>query len=587
MDGLNLKNRPMLTTEAIMAQAGLTVFKRGLIYAKQGAVGPLTLSPERVQARVLGTQPYQVSLSLDSDVHDIHCTCPAAEYQPLCKHGVALAITYLEQYPSGITLPTESVEPDESDLAQWLETWDKPDLVAELLQFISADPQGWERWQLRYTMAHQTVSLSDMEKMVCQALPFEEIYGYDEVSEYFDHAIGLFRIIFDKLEALPAEQSFTLLQLAYTRLNEVIEEGIYDKGGDAASLDAILAPQLRETFERLPWTDEEKARFILQQQGSDWHYYLDLPAALLVNSGVELAYLQLCQAQWDALPPLAENADWQDKRHYRQLAHRLLHQAEERGDLAQQIALQAKMATDWRDYLCLCRLTMRYEALDQARLWMEKAKASVSRDTERLQVLECDVALALQRQEPERAWQQQWEHFQLGKRFEHYQQLVSLAQTLGYQEQDYQHQAEAMLLHEAKKGHRRRRPASYGVEDVNNTVLAFYRYHQQWEKALAWAERFACSLVERRLLANAVVEQYPEAAFALYRQILAETVDLTNNSAYQQAVDWILELQAALECIDDNQASVMVKSLVMYLRQEKKAKRNLMALLNTHFPNRP
>lgn len=573
----------MLTTEAIMSLAGLTVFRKGVIYAKEGAVGHLTVGPDRVQATVQGTRPYHVTLRLDTDEPAIRCTCPAAQYQPLCKHGVAVALTYLERHPSLAEAPVDTATPAEAQLSEWLETWDKPDLVAMLMQYISANDEEWERWQLRYALAHQAVSVSEIEHYICQALPFEEAYDYEEVKAYFEHAIGMFAVLNEKLDTLEAEAAFPLLQFAYERLNTVIED-IYDKGGEAAYLDTVLASRLKAAFAQLPWGDEDKAQFIWQQQEKDWDFYLDLPEALLVTAEVERAYVQLCRRQWEALPPLAEDADWEEKRRYRRLAQRLLLEAQERGDLEQQIALQLKMATEWRDYLTLCQLSMRHGELHQAKQWMEKAQARVRHDSDRLRVLECDVALALQCQEPERAWQQQWVHFQLGQRFEHYQQLVSLAKTLGYDEGQYQRQVEAMLLLEVKKAQKKRASRAYRAENVHDTLLAFYRYHQEWQKALAWAEQQACSVSERRLLANAVLGEYPEAAMALYRQILAETVDRTNNSAYQQAVDWLLELQAALVQAQVAQAPAMVQALAQYLRQEKKAKRNLMALLNTHFP---
>ncbi|CAG21046.1 hypothetical protein PBPRA2668 [Photobacterium profundum SS9] len=552
-----------------------------MLYAREGAVRHITVDSDQVHAKVQGSTSYTVALRLDTDELTIRCNCPAAVYQPLCKHGVALALVYLEHYKNGTAVP-KSGKTQTEQLSEWLLTWDKSDLVDMLMQYIVDNDEEEERWLLRYKMAHQALTATDLKDYIQQSLPLEEAYDYEEVNAYFEHAIGLLKMIVEKLDALDPTITFPLLQYAYERLNEAVQY-VHDHDGCMSLLDDMLAPRLIVAFTQIPWGDDKKVRFILQQQEKSWDIYLNLPEALLVTSDIQLAYVKECRRLWDGLPPLMPDASWETKHRYWRLSRQLLREAKENDDLELQISLSAKMATEWNDYLGLCRLTMRNDDLPQAKLWLAKAQASVSHDNDRLQVLECDIALALQCKEWDRAWQQQWVHFQLGKRFEHYQQLVSLAKTLGYDESLYQHQVEAMLHEEVKKA-QKRPPSRYRAENVHDTLLAFYRYHQEWRKALAFVQYQTCSVSERRQLANDVLGEHPDAALALYRQVLGETVDQTNNGAYQQAVNWMLALQDTLKQTQPEHAPAMINELVQYLQQEKKAKRNLMALLNTHFP---
>lgn len=139
-----------MTVEDIISAAGLTVFQKGLLYAREGAVRHITVDSDQVHAQVQGSTSYTVALRLDMDELTIRCNCPAAVYQPLCKHGVALALVYLEHDKNG-TAVSKNGKTQTEQLSEWLLTWDKSELVAMLMQYIVDNDEEEERWLVLFT----------------------------------------------------------------------------------------------------------------------------------------------------------------------------------------------------------------------------------------------------------------------------------------------------------------------------------------------------------------------------------------------------------------------------------------------------
>ena len=76
------------------AYFGSTIVDRGMHYYDSNAVGPLTVRPGRVYAKVFGTQAYETELRREGDQLVFGCTCP---YGGRCKHEVALLYKLTEE----------------------------------------------------------------------------------------------------------------------------------------------------------------------------------------------------------------------------------------------------------------------------------------------------------------------------------------------------------------------------------------------------------------------------------------------------------------------------------------------------------
>ena len=90
---MNGKQPPRFDIDALCRLAGDKVFARGQAYHQAGQVEILSLEPNRVLARVSGSEDYRSVLTGGGAAIGDECSCLAFENWGFCKHLVAVALT--------------------------------------------------------------------------------------------------------------------------------------------------------------------------------------------------------------------------------------------------------------------------------------------------------------------------------------------------------------------------------------------------------------------------------------------------------------------------------------------------------------
>ena len=93
-----------LAVDAILARADAATIRRGMTYSQQGRVRLARVERDEADARVTGTQVYQVHFGVDNGGVYSFCDCPMCGGDPdiVCKHQVAAAVilrNYLRVHP--------------------------------------------------------------------------------------------------------------------------------------------------------------------------------------------------------------------------------------------------------------------------------------------------------------------------------------------------------------------------------------------------------------------------------------------------------------------------------------------------------
>ena len=143
----------------LKAQSGDASFAKGVKLASQGAVQQLAQDGETITARVQGSHLYRVRLECGRTMVN-HCNCPAADYQTLCKHGVATAVAFNMQL-SGLDGEEGSVAqvPDaRARLRGYFERQAQPALLDVLIDEIRRDPKRWDYWLRKVELSEQPLS---------------------------------------------------------------------------------------------------------------------------------------------------------------------------------------------------------------------------------------------------------------------------------------------------------------------------------------------------------------------------------------------------------------------------------------------
>ncbi|HYH97645.1 DEAD/DEAH box helicase [Hyalangium sp.] len=116
----------LLTAENLRATAG-SAFARGEVYWQEGRVLSCVLENDALDGLVEGTAKYRVRVTAPSGTLVAHCTCPVRE--AVCKHAVALSLSFLAQRGAVLTPPSEAVAAESregpfatrSELERWAE----------------------------------------------------------------------------------------------------------------------------------------------------------------------------------------------------------------------------------------------------------------------------------------------------------------------------------------------------------------------------------------------------------------------------------------------------------------------------------
>ncbi len=130
---------PPLSEAQIRQHASAESFARGADYERRGAVGPLVLRGDLLQAEVEGSEyePYRVTVWLDAGgVRAASCSCPY-DWGGWCKHIVATLLAYIHAAPGAVV-----VRPP---LAELLAGLDRGQLEGLLLRLAAQDAELIER----------------------------------------------------------------------------------------------------------------------------------------------------------------------------------------------------------------------------------------------------------------------------------------------------------------------------------------------------------------------------------------------------------------------------------------------------------
>ena len=566
-----------ITDDQLIALAGEGAFQRGLGYYTAGHVLSWGKKGNKVTASVSGTQIYAVTLTLVRGRLEGYCDCPASEGFDFCKHCVAVALQYREDSNRQAELEDGSTE---QRIEALLNQQSKQELGAQLLRLILDDQELRHQWSIRADVALNKMGVKELKKRITAAIPYHKhLFRYPQVRAYFDRVAEVAELLEQQSLQLEAESALQLVDYALQRIDRALES-VDDSGGFRLP----VMKQLQDLHHALLWRlDWHKPKLVTYLQGlhngplSDM--YPEFPYAwreLLGEGGMALVFEAL-RAEWEALPPLKPGADWEQRYPYSRLEHLLRQRAEEAGDTRAVIELLRKTATDERQFLELCDLSI--EVDDWARAEHYLAGARELHESERhpwnrdYRLERTELRLLTHRGEVEPALELQWRIFQGSLAVADYTRLLTLSEKCKATE-DPDEKAKRWLrdmLAAVKPGEFSTRYADALVE------IAMEEKKPGAALQVCEQHKVGVNLVAK--LARACRE-LPEAAIPLYARLVAHEVQGGKNAAYRRGVGWLLEAQ---EVATTAPAKQVFRETLQGVREQFKAKRNFIQFLDEAF----
>jgi len=580
----------MFDINEIKLRATSKSYQLGKMLYHAGKVSQLSLTDNKVTAIVAGQHDYHVSLvtsegltgeAVQGETIQASCNCPAADYQDICKHMVAVALLVENSSESGLFLKSDLLNETaqqmgkKTQLKDWFKQKSKDELTDILMSYIEDSEHECDKWSCTMFNEKNGLDAAQLNKLITKALPKQPVWEWNEVHGYFSDAQEIFDILFPAIDKCAIDKQWQLILKALQRLNTVLEQ-IDDSGGFRFTIEGQLNQKLTTLFNQLSWSDDKKALWIFEHfQEYKYDIFPSVPEDFELSDGVKQIFLAACKAEIEKLQQSGVDlSNREQKWAIKRLTQPLLDQAKRVGDWKEQCCLMKKSACHHSDFLEISALYLHNDDVLDAEYYLQQAyqQASTSYETAQCQDHEVNVRVALN--EFKQAWQLSWQMFHDNPSFRAFKKLTQLQQQIGVVDPDFIKKAEQILASCYQQ-------SSRGLSVNADALLEFYIDQNELPKARIWVLSHKANSTNLLKLANLIMAAHPQESVDLHCRVLDSIIDQTKNSAYQEATDLLLKLEKGFKNSDAKRA--ILYRMIAKIIKKQKAKRNLMKLLKTHF----
>ena len=444
-----------------------------------------------------------------------------------------------------------------------------------MLEFIESERSLLQQWSMRADSDLGILDAKALKKRITAAIPYNRnLYRYNQVRSYFAQVETVMDHLCELAEQLPADDALKLVDYALQRITRALET-IDDSGGFRFGAVELLQTSHINTCNRLDWPEDKLTNYLLDIVSSDYYdFYSEIPSSYAValgDSGMSL-FNQTLQAKWDALPPLKQGADFEDKWPYFQLQNMLEQLARLANDSNAIIELKQKTATSLYDYQGLAELCLKAGDYEAVETWLAKCRKSREQDY-RLETERIQASLFRAKEMWPETLEQQWLIYTKNPDLDDYRAVLELAKNAG-DKRDWRKKTIQFLQERSRST-----PGRQWGSSLPDKLLEIHLHDEAIEDALAIATEEEINPDLLLELARKISNQ-PEKAFPLFQRVIESNIMQTNNDAYRYAINLLQELAGIMQ---SSQQKQQMMELLEHLRQQYRAKRNFIKWLNEAF----
>jgi len=560
----------LISRPALEELAGDRSFERGLAYFRDGAVERLVCHDNRVTARVVGTDKYTVKLWPDGRRLDRSCTCPMGQDGGFCKHLVATGLAWLAIGSGKRKQPAPEIEV----IRKFLEASDKQTLVDMLTERACED----EDLADRLLLTAQRRGLSDsgaVRNAIRRVFATREFVDYRDMPKLAARAASVPEL----LRELSKRDAKVAIELS----SDAMKRGLAllahcdDSDGRLGDILSDIAGIHYEAFGRGGLAPPALAENLFELQLADGYDFFALGHYLpsLGKDGLA-AYRKLALDAWKRVPALAPGARAERHAGRRdELAGIMKTLAAMDGDVDALVGVLKRDLADSYAYLEIATVLQKAGRHDEALKWAEDGRRAFAREAgdglDNFLVAEYhrrgrhDDAIGLR-----------WARFTKNLDVRSYQELKRSADGAGswsaWREK---------ALSAVRKSLGGKKPVPnvpYWIAGGASLLVEIFLWEDDPAAALGEARTHGCARHLWLKTAKALESSHPDEAVAIYQDQIGPIVNLTNNQAYDQAVDLLRRMRALMVRTGK---SAKFGPYLNSLRIKHKAKRNFMRRLKS------
>ncbi|MDN3715973.1 SWIM zinc finger family protein [Vibrio breoganii] len=445
----------MLLVERIKSAIEDKTYKRGVALANKGKVVNVQTKGSTVVGEVLGTHRYSVALDGGAHLYGT-CTCPAADFQAICKHMVALAIVY--EQGSSKNLPS---------LESWLNKRSKAELLQSLVEVIEQDETLRNIWHKKMELSLNPPSEKELKKLITKALPKRNIWDYRKVANYFQNATEQLHAPLDVAKSLEPEVRLEFFGTLMNRLGLVLYQ-VDDSYGYRLELEHSVREGFRQSYCGITWDNHQKAKWLVNELSKSSEMYAEVLQEAVESDGeTRDLFLSLCVSKLESNAKLTDES--------RRLLIRIL--IDGAASWQEEVKYKALIAKDCSDYLHLAEICLKHDEELDAEDWLLRAKHKISDDFD----LQCWNEMELQvlhaLGDVKHAWQKAMANFVSKPNCEAWQRLLNSSELLHVDISNKKNEIEESLLRCLDLA-----TNSASESEIKQVLILFYLHFSQPEK---------------------------------------------------------------------------------------------------------
>ncbi|MDO9268562.1 MAG: SWIM zinc finger family protein [Methylobacter sp.] len=569
----------LITRKTLENLAGATAFQRGEDYFSAGSVGQLCDTGDKISAGVEGTETYRVELWNDDGGLGYDCTCPRAADGYFCKHCVAVGLAWLSgQNKSGGAVSGKKQRRDPwRDIRDYLNTQTPEVLIELLLDTAKRDDRLYQSLLLK---AQRVAGGTDVVKAFRRAIDqATRIKGFIDWRESRSFAANLDQVVESLAELLTPDSAAMLVGLAEYAIERVENslEQIDDSNGEVGGIVQILGDLHLSACELAKPDPQALAERLFRLEMTSPFGICSFGAATyseaLGEEGLR-CYRELAEAEWAKIKPRHSNDAYDSHRSC--ITSIMESLAKASGDVEELVEIKSRDLSLPYHYLAIAEIWAKAGQDDKALDWAERGLQAFPKATDN-RLRDFLVAAYLQRKRNDEALQLTWVQFEERASLEQYKKLHAVAEQLGVwpaqRERALARIAEVIAGEAAFTTRWKPKPS---IPDYSLRVEIAL-----WEDDLdaAWAAAHAGSCNQGLLIALAgkLESVRPNDALILYKRVIPPIIELTNNTAYADAVKLIRKVDGIMHTQKRNRE---FDDYLAELRVRFKLKRNFIKLLD-------
>jgi uncharacterized Zn finger protein len=552
------KERSRFDVDTLRMMAGDKGFARGEVYCRDGNVEILAVEPDRVVAKVAGTDDYRTVLRGRGTEIDGDCTCRAFEDWGFCKHMVATGLVANRRSADGAAEGVGAL----ARIRDFLKGKSVDALVDIVMDLAERDPVLFEKLDMAAAMvnADDDTLEAHLSRAIDSATRTHGLVDYHEAGSWASGVAAALDAVANLASNDRGILALKLIDHAMDRIERAIENIDDSDGHCGALLDQARDIHLKACQAGRPDPVELAHELFNRETGDDYDVF-DGAAALYADVLGEAGlaeYRRLATEAWEKLPARVGRAEL--SMDYDRLQGILDYFAERDGDAEARISLRAKdLSSSWR-YLQLAEFALSHgraeEALRHAEegLWVFEDE----RPDERLVFFVVDRLQKAGRKKD--AELQLWRAFDKEPSLHLYGRLRKLGGK----------KARERALARLETRLAEEKPTRWNAPaDLLIRVLI---EEKMYDAAWAAARKHGASAPLKGALAKASEATHPEEAIGVYVRHVEELVDTGGNAAYEEAEKLVARMAGLRGKVE--QAAYVADLKLRYRR-----KRNFMKLL--------